>query len=1121
MKKSSKHPTIRERRERVKRSNLFSHALIVVVALIECILLLVFTTYSWIESSSSLKISTGDKAKGLGSIAVAHNLSYQLLVSAEGNRNVKLVPKRNSEEVLEDGYFRTVQHFNYSKSTSYDGINMFFRNTGGATAYRAQDTSDYNTTYTYLDFEVKNITNSVKAFYFKDNNLFDYTGHSEFDSTTYQYGGENYTYQQIILNAMRISFCVTGGSPQNIQNDALIVSMDPRDYSPVNTTGGATTTISYDDDDDSTGLRYHSVDHHVFSDLPNSSNQPLFTSDANEIDRVSLRIWFDERDAVYSSLDGTAKANIDAALNAAEIKLRFTLLSDTIDYDTIYFDDYAFSNRVNQEGKFVTDEDDNCRMYLHAFDAKQNAYTNYEMTRVETSDTPANRWAVTVPIRYCIDGGTYATHFMTGDNPTKWNNSFFYYGQSNDADEEKILYKWNLSALTAHMEIDTVDDPDEGLITVIKDKCKYFRNLGVVRDETNYNKNVDETTIQGFLQYDHYSGDDHMKLINIRDEATSLTGAGYNASIAAAGGNPAVKNYQYISDKASEQYDVVESGSSGSGGGTVEYDYSALINALKDYTLSDSGKYELTDNQKADLDRITYFDVPSGWKLIFGMDKDKHTSDDYQPRADAQTCYYAPDNGTMRCQTGPNIGYGIVLNSTYLPAGTNTDGYVRVYFYKGTNLDGNDKWGTGHTVYISVNSYNNNNAWVDERSTPPLSIVPWTSEEQIRDYVSSNSHSLWDAIKNGTTSYTNKGGSSGGGDSEYKRYYGGLYLNLRDGVNYESSSQKTVSTYYDTSSSRFMAYVPTSWLSGGFDIHYNECSGYYKLSLDKLRWATGSAGTSTEYSLLGYTDDYTLAQLNTVGVSDIAVGTGVGTWSNVRRIEFSNELLYSNVGSGNRYKLGTEIGGTSLNYYMVPSEDDLINMHFFAYVPDTYLSMQSTNHKLSFIRKKIVNSVYTTTGVWVPQENINYTEKTYYAVDAVANESGATSTNRGWFHLAVFVDGTFENIVYDTLCDSDEVVNGAKLQISTDGLTYYDVISNTVTTTEVQGETQRNVETVYGTDVIEIGTTRWIIPTGSSSSYTYFRWIPYPDTETYFDYSFNNDDGVYCVVTEIGNATIN
>ncbi|MBR1534378.1 MAG: hypothetical protein IJ639_08435, partial [Ruminococcus sp.] len=139
---------------------------------------------------------------------------------------------------------------------------------------------------------------------------------------------------------------------------------------------------------------------------------------------------------------------------------------------------------------------------------------------------------------------------------------------------------------------------------------------------------------------------------------------------------------------------------------------------------------------------------------------------------------------------------------------------------------------------------------------------------------------------------------------------------------------------------------------------------------------------------------------------------------------------------------------------------------------------------------------------------IRGTSSTYYPV------TESTSTSSGYWNLSVLVDGTYENLIYDTLTDTDRLgtgnANTGILEYSLDG-----------------GTTWVTLMDQSGTDDNRIDAYRWYVPCAAGSTVTY-RWTPYygadmisgtyDDTVFYFEH--NTADGLYCVVTEAENEMV-
>ena len=964
---NKKHISTRKRRENYKRYSFMVSLLIAVVALIECLVLLSFTTYSWIESSSSLIISTGKD--GLQEMHVADNLNYQVLVSLDAAGNVNLTDDSKYNQVAHDGgYFRSVRYFNYAKTSSPDGRTFYFKKTNGdnTNPYRAGDTADYNTSYTYFDFELKNTTRSTKSFYFRSAEIFTINGHSSYSSMTAD--------EQKIANAMRISIQKDNGTPD-------IYSIYGGASRPVNSTTGTTATQFT--------TRNITTGHYVYTG-DSSVDQPLFSSEVNNNEEsvennISVRVWFDETDSQYRALSGAAKTTFDSAMASAEITLNFSLINDNVDYDQIYFDDFAYSHRQDTLGKFVTEEPGGS-MFFHAYNAKQAAYVNYPMSKVTNSDNEAARWMASIPIPHTVKDTDNNTNYLTS-NTTYYNNAYFFFGTaSGTGDPTTCRYKWNLNSC-GYMSIAT---PTQAGRTgnqneyVITDATRYFRNLGVVRSSDQTSDNI-----VGFMQF---SADNSgaMNPVYLRDRATGLTGAGYNMQTSSA------DNYQYITDSIS--YLTVQSQSS------TGFDYSEV----------------------PDASRIYYFDIPidSNCNFFTGerISSGKTQTNDVRDISDGDIYYVAsPKNNDNQDASK--------YTAITLPALNDASGQLkRVYFYKTSALETTADW-----TNVSAHIWGHQSS-VSNTEPAGTVITDATAPVEVTE----------DTLRTDN-----------------------IYLNTAaTGAN--AAATKTVAMLYDTETHLFKAFVPASWLTGGFYAHYNNLNfAYDNAASDKLRFVTGAAssynGTDNIYTMLGYTNASTVASLS--------AGAGIGTWSDVREMSFATELIDSNIASAYVYKVGYGSGA----YPMHPTDN--LYLTFSAYVPYDGTALSN----IAFTRYAAYN-FSTVTGTWEPDETIGDSETTYYAVDP---DGDTSETYQGWFHVAVLVDGTFENLIYDTITN-----DGGTLQYSYDNSSYSNI-------------------------PVRIDTRRWVVPMRSGDniySGVYFKWTPY--SGTVFDYSHSLSDGIYCIVTE-------
>ena len=982
MNKNKKYVSSRVRRERTARARALTHLLIIFVALIECLVLVTFTTYSWIESSSSLIISTG-KNGGRGvkelSLAVPQNLNYQVLLSADAAGNVALTDNEYNTTLNDGGFYRSVRYFSYARTTSADGKTFFFKKPNNA-GWLAGDTANYNTSYTYVDFELKNTTKEYKGFYFDPNvKIFEFKGE---DATL----SNNKKASEIIQNAMRLSIQQGVESTDN----PVIYSLNGKTANAIATGGTPQQTTSRNITE---GYTEEGVTH-SYKYTGETTDAPIFESEPNgaaeKIDKISVRIWFEMTDADYAALSVADKATVDALLAKPEsLQINIAFINDNVDYDQLYFDDFAFSSLAAAAGKFVTDETAGYGMYLHVWNQKKNGYINYPMSRSVNNDNPALRWMCSVPIPYVVeernDNDVVVKQYLTANN-TYFQNACFYYGN-----ETTQIYKWKFPST---LSIQKVNNKWQ-----FTDSCASYRNLGVVRSENNQSY-----PIEGFIQRsDDSSG--AMQLVNMHDNTTALTSNGYNAA------NASQLNELFI------------------------------INSVKNSTVSGSASSSFDYTQVENYESIYCFDIPKDSYVLFynGVSyNDGQTEGSPDFRIEDGKCYTTGTESGSHYYELVEYDTNVELPKLNDPTGMN----VRVYFYKTVS---NSNWST-------------------------VVAHPWSGVAG-GDYSEKSGTLLEDASDTNII-------------SEETLRFSNVYLNVKNGSSYESDAKKTVSMYYDSRNTNFKAYVPVLWMTGGFDIHFNQLEGYYSVNSDKVRWSTGPALLSDTYTCFGYTDASTLAS-NTLA--------GVGTWGETREIRFSTELINTSINSANRYKLDFGSGA----YPMVPDDD--LNLTFKGYIPKTAT--------FSFKRYQAYSGT-NANATWTPHETLGDKELTYYPV--VANGTG--SGTEGWFHVAVLVDATFNNLIYDTVIDATNAVDGASLSYSYDGEEYTVLAS-------------KSGSTITDQSPYRIDKRRWVVPMMSGNTIygtVYFKWVPYPTDsdsdgvpDTQFIYQRDvSDSAKYVIVTE-------
>lgn len=361
------------------------NSIISIVALVECIVIIAFATFSWIESASSL-IIRGDYL----TISSGRNYVYEI------SDTKKLVDLST--------YFINSEHFSFAQASSVDGNNFYFPYTTNGTtkAYRKGDTTDFNVTYYNFDFEAYNPSASYTYdYYFESEDIFSLP-----DKVTYvDAEGKTKTVdddQKVdFLNAFRIAVSTNGATTIYSKNGATI--------NAVNSISGAS--------DSQISEAYNG---RVYP-KSGETKTPVFSVGSSERENVNVKIWFEEKDTTLTD------ALVKNALLGATIDIDLRLVSEESDFDKLQFQDYSL---------FTSDESSyDTVYYVYTEQGKEPVY--YPMTRVnstrncttwETSDDSNS------PIEAIPSGLTL-------------NNGYFTYGHY-DKGEFVDLCKWDLSSNT-------------------------------------------------------------------------------------------------------------------------------------------------------------------------------------------------------------------------------------------------------------------------------------------------------------------------------------------------------------------------------------------------------------------------------------------------------------------------------------------------------------------------------------------------------------------------------------------------------------------------------------------------------------------------------------------------
>lgn len=399
--------------------------LLSIVAIIECLMLISFTTYSWIESASSLIITDevdieAGTGKNLSPMEVTDNLNFKFNIDDSSTDNYI-----NLSE-----YFSDVKFYEFARASSANGKTMFFPRTAtdsdgnkSNNKYRKGDTTDNNTSFNYFDFEISNSSSENLGYLFKlegqpgsAHNIFTINSDSdELDA-------------QDKLNAAK-AFRISISSDNNSgTNNTHIYSFD-------GSTVNAVSSITKDSVGTPTTSTQSTYSYESYGYVTESS-EPVGTlfsvvkgsSSASSMNTfVSIRIWLEDK-ALQKLNFSDNKMN---ALLGSNVDVNLKFITSNNVKNTMMFDDYTFSNKVENLGGHITQDftlQQNYRMVFvyHNPDNNKNYY--YPMTTTGNSSDVPLRWVT------CDSSGsatgTIDMDYITSlsDDASAYNNSYFYYG---------------------------------------------------------------------------------------------------------------------------------------------------------------------------------------------------------------------------------------------------------------------------------------------------------------------------------------------------------------------------------------------------------------------------------------------------------------------------------------------------------------------------------------------------------------------------------------------------------------------------------------------------------------------------------------------------------------------
>ena len=372
----------------MRRRSLWVRFVLITVALIEALLMLGVSTYSWIESTSSLVIR-GDK------MPVTKNRYYQMTTAAQGS----LVD-------LHD-YFYGSADFQFAKASSPDGKTMYFPLNSAMSdldanvnvlngSYRKGDTTDYNNAYYCFDIRLNNSGSSTVNYYFQeDSTLFSVTGVN--DSTVTSAAAKCY----------RLSV-QQGNTTKIYTSDSSNRSYTAANSTAVNNNGASVTAYA------PTNYTYSTVSSVL------SSRTPVCTVGGSTTADITIRVWFEFNDPAYKALTAAQKK----LLYDTKVNIDLKLVNSASDVRSYYFDDFSGAT-FDDANKSTFASSENRMFFVYYEDGTTKKYI--KMVPYEHDGTYV-RWRT-------ANSEDNPTDVMTKDMRDKmkesatYNASYFYYGK--------------------------------------------------------------------------------------------------------------------------------------------------------------------------------------------------------------------------------------------------------------------------------------------------------------------------------------------------------------------------------------------------------------------------------------------------------------------------------------------------------------------------------------------------------------------------------------------------------------------------------------------------------------------------------------------------------------------
>ena len=567
MNKTLRRLTRKQAETKARRSMTWIHVLIAVVAIIECILLVTFTTFSWIESNSSLVIQNGPESSQIADQTTTKKMDIADRLT--GTINLNYTGTDDDFAPLID-FFSEVKYFEFAKATSSDGRTLFFpcrNNTyDEAGKYRKGDTVDYNTSFLYFDFVMSNRNPEGTVAENRDVYFDNSTGFTDIFTVTGD--GLSDAQKTALTNAMRMSITtqVGSGAPSTKIYSKIAYSGSTA-YS--NGTGSyksfdevpASQSYAYDENggaghtnNRNTWVETKQLSRSVYH-LTNNviDSDKLFVVKKNAETKVSFRIWFDCLDPTFieafsiGSLDYSQYASSQAAywkIPNASIGIKFRLKTSGNDLRSIYFDDYTLTNQTDSNNNIyhLTDENPNYSVWFYTWQpqvaatpdhpARTAGYYAIPLTR-DSSDSTHTVWSANTATKSEMDylmaakddnnALLYPNASGVTDANNRYQKSYFCYGNYST---KTAIYKWELP--TAPLSEDFVFNAYSYQPNSSTSSTSYTWPADADGSGTTWRNCYGSNIKSGVGIWQDDDGENTMTLLKFRDMSTAVTTTSYN-----------------------------------------------------------------------------------------------------------------------------------------------------------------------------------------------------------------------------------------------------------------------------------------------------------------------------------------------------------------------------------------------------------------------------------------------------------------------------------------------------------------------------------------------------------------------------------------------------------------